>query len=47
MLKFLVLICSMLMLVGCTSEKTQSSAPAGADGESGILEDILIGEIEP
>ena len=46
MLKFLVLICSMLMLGGCTSKEEQSSAQEGASGESGILEDVLIGEIE-
>ena len=47
MLKFLVLICSVLMLGGCTSEEEESAAQEGTYGESGIVEDVLVEEIEP
>ena len=45
MLKFLVLICSMLMLGGCTSEEEQSVAQEDAVSESETGEEVLVGEI--
>jgi len=47
MLKFLVLICSMLMLGGCTSEEEQSVAQEDAVSESETGEEVLVKEIEP
>lgn len=47
MLKFLILICSMLMVGGCGNTSDESTSDKETATENGILEDILIGEVEP